>query len=101
MAKELAGRIETSDDFELLAPVPVNLVCFRYHPKGVDEPSVLDSLNESLVATLNDTGKIFLTHTRLNGTFTVRLVTGQTQVTSHDVTKAWELIQATARNLRK
>jgi aromatic-L-amino-acid decarboxylase len=99
LAKDLAGRIVNSDDFELLAPVPVNLICFRYRPDRTRDPEQLNILNERLMQALNYTGKIYLTHTKLNGVYTLRIAIGQTQVTETDIAKGWELIQATARHL--
>jgi aromatic-L-amino-acid decarboxylase len=99
MAKSLAGTMRDKPDFELLAPLSVNLVCFRYHPRGVDDLSTLNALNERLEHALNATGKIFLTHTKLKGAYSLRMVIGQTQVTQTDVDSAWALIQATARAL--
>jgi aromatic-L-amino-acid decarboxylase len=97
LAHALAKRIESTADFDLLAPAPLNLICFRHHPKGVDDIATLNALNERLENTLNSTGQLFLTHTKLGGAYSLRLVIGQTQVTEADVEKAWELIQSTAR----
>lgn len=97
LAKELAGKIENSTDFELLAPVPVNLICFRYRPDRNLSPGQVNDLNERLLLTLNETGKVYLTHTKLNDAYTLRLVVGQTQVTAEDIARCWDLIQSTAR----
>ncbi len=99
LARWIGERIEASEDFEVLAPVPVNLVCFRYHPVGVDDPDEMDRLNQELLERLNATGKLYLTHTRLGGVFTLRLVVGQTRVEQGHVEKAWELIRSTAMQL--
>lgn len=99
LAKELAGKIENSHDFELLAPVPVNLICFRYRPDRKMPTDQVNSLNERLVQTLNESGNVYLTHTKLNDIYTLRLAIGQTQVTAADVARTWELIQVTARSL--
>ncbi len=99
LAGELKKKIESTVDFELLAPVPLNLICFRYHPNGIDDTSQLNKLNETLLETVNATGKIYITHTKLNGAYTLRMVIAQTQVTQHDVEAAWELILSTARTL--
>jgi aromatic-L-amino-acid decarboxylase len=100
-AQELVEEIEAHPDFELMAPVPLNLVCFRCHPKGVDDPEALDTLNARLLDELNRSGKIYLTHTKLNGKYTLRFVASQTQVKREDITSAWELITSTAERLRK
>jgi aromatic-L-amino-acid decarboxylase len=99
-ARELSEEIEGHPDFELLAPVPVNLICFRYHPKGVDDPAVLDTLNARLLDELCRSGKMYLTHTKLDGKYTLRFVASQTQVKKDDITRAWELIKSTAKRLR-
>ena len=90
-----ARQIEDHHDFELLAPVPLNTVCFRYNPGQYDEEK-LNEINEELMHTLNDSGKLFLTHTKLNGKFALRLVAGQTNVEIHHVEEAWNLIRAEA-----
>jgi len=86
------------EDFEILAPVIINVVCFRYKPAGKSEQE-LNGINERLNHKLNDTGKMYLTHTSINGIYTLRMVTGQTNVTLEHVGKAWTLIKATARSL--
>jgi aromatic-L-amino-acid/L-tryptophan decarboxylase len=99
---QIAGRlhemISAEPDFEILAPVNICVVCFRYRPGGIDEEQ-LNALNEKLNHLLNDSGKIYLSHTVLNGKYTLRMVTAQTDVTSDHVEKAWKSIRETARNL--
>ena len=85
-------------DFEILAPVIISVVCFRFSPAGHNEEQ-LNKLNEKLNHHLNDSGKIYLSHTVLNGKYTLRMVTAQTNVTLDHVKKAWALIINTARNL--
>ncbi len=99
MATGLEKVISATPDFELLAPRSVNLVCFRYHPVGIDDLTRLNDLNEKLEHSLNATGKLYLTHTKLHGAYTLRMVIGQTSVTQADVDSAWALIQTTARSL--
>ncbi len=98
-AHGVAGEIEASPDFELLAPTPLSLLCFRYHPKGTDDQAKLNDLNERLMNRLNETGRIYLTHTKLRGSFTLRMAIAQTHVTEADVRSGWDLIQSTARSL--
>ena len=98
MAKKLASNISLETDFEIMAPVVLNTVCFRYIPGGKDEDQ-LNSLNEKLNYLLNDSGKIYLTHTLLNNKYTLRMVIAQTNVTKEHVDNAWILIRDTARNL--
>lgn len=98
-AQDIAGEIDASNDFELLAPTPLSLLCFRYHPKGTDDQAKLNDLNERLMNRLNETGRIYLTHTKLRGSFTLRMAIAQTHVTEADVRSGWDLIQSTARSL--
>ncbi|MBD3257374.1 aminotransferase class V-fold PLP-dependent enzyme [candidate division GN15 bacterium] len=97
MAQALSREIEAAEDFEMMAPAPLNLLCFRYHPQSTDDDIELDRLNANLLAELNQTGKMFATHTKLDGRYVIRLCIGQTQVTQADVDRAWDLIQRTAR----
>ncbi len=98
-ASRLKVMIQNEADFEILAPVIINVVCFRYSPAGSSEQQ-LNDLNEKLNHLLNDSGKIYLTHTLLNGKYTLRMVTGQTNVTDAHVEKAWELIKSMARDIK-
>ena len=90
--------ISEESDFEILAPVIISVVCFRYNPAGYSEEQI-NGLNEKLNHQLNDTGKLYLSHTVLNGKYTLRMVTAQTNVTLDHVRKAWFLIKDTAHNL--
>jgi aromatic-L-amino-acid decarboxylase len=98
IAREFAEHIRAASDFALMAPVPLNLVCFRYTPAGLP-PAALGDLNLRLLEELNRTGKLFLTHTKLNGEVALRMVIGQTNVQQRHVDAAWELISTTARRL--
>jgi aromatic-L-amino-acid decarboxylase len=97
-AAYLKDEILKEPDFEILAPVTINVVCFRYRPSVNDEIE-LNTINEKLNHLLNDSGKIYLSHTVLNGKYTLRMVTGQTNVTLDHVKKAWDLIKCTAHTL--
>jgi aromatic-L-amino-acid decarboxylase len=99
IAGELTTRIENHPDFDLLAPVVFNLICFRFHPAGLDDQEKLNNMNEKLLLTLNSTGKIYISHTKLNGIYTLRMVTGQTHVELHHVLSAWELILEKVKSL--
>ena len=99
LAQQLAETIRAAPDFELLAPVPLNLLCFRYAPRTITDPAELDSLNARLLDSLNRSGHVFLSHTRLDGKYTLRLVIGQTNVQQRHVDDAWARIVATARAL--
>lgn len=84
LAREFAGWISQSPDFELVIPPPLNLVCFRY--RGSDED------NMALMQKINSGGEIFFTHTKLHGQVVLRLCIAQTHTTRGDVEKAWKII---------
>jgi aromatic-L-amino-acid decarboxylase len=86
-----AEQVKGHKLFELLAPVPLNTVCFRYNPGGIKDEE-LNKLNEQVMHRLNDSGKLFLTHTVLDGKFTLRMVPAQTDVSKKHVEDAWNLI---------
>ena len=96
MAQWFKQQVETAVDFEVLAPVPLNTICFRkvIEGKSLDE---LNQLNEDLMHALNKSGEIFLTHVKLNGIFTLRMVIGQTEVEQNHVEKAWSLINSMSK----
>ena len=95
LAKMLAGMIEADKDFRLMAPVHLNTVCFRWQPAGMSD-DVADRLNENLNHLLNDTGKLYLSHTKTNRRYVLRMVTAQTEVQERHVAEAWRLIRETA-----
>jgi aromatic-L-amino-acid decarboxylase len=98
LAAQLAELIAREKDFEILAPVNINVVCFRFKPEGIMEPEI-NKINETLNHQLNDTGKIYLSHTVINEIYALRMVTGQTNVRLEHVEKAWDLIRNTARSV--
>ena len=89
LANLFAAWVAGSPDFELLAPVPFALVCFRACPAGVVD---LDSLNEKIMNEINASGEAYLSHTKLNGKFTLRLSVGSIRVEEHHLRKTWKLL---------
>ncbi|MFP3959316.1 MAG: pyridoxal phosphate-dependent decarboxylase family protein [Spirochaetaceae bacterium] len=99
LAAEIAQRVQDAPDFELLAPAPLNTVCLRYHPTGIENTETLNALNETLLETVNAGGEMYVTHTKLRGNYTIRFVVGQTNVERRHVEAGWDLIVRTARSL--
>jgi len=85
LAQEFAEWVRNDARFELAAPAPLNLVCFR-HRGG-------DTANQAIMDRLNRSGDLFLTHTKLNGKWTLRFCVGQTNTKQRHVEKAWERIR--------
>jgi aromatic-L-amino-acid decarboxylase len=98
IAARLFEMISGEPDFEILAPVTICVVCFRYRPAGHDENQI-NTLNETLNHQLNDSGKLYLSHTVLDGKYTLRMVTAQTNVTLGHIERAWSVIKEAARNI--
>src|SRR5215470_4156542 len=91
LAQEFARWIQQDARFELAAPVPLNLVCFRLK-SGDDQ-------NQRLMDVLNRSGDLYLTHTRLDDKLTLRMSIGQTNTTARHVEKAWKRIQEEAARI--
>ncbi len=85
LAHKFTGWIRADPRFELAAPVPLNLVCFR-HRSG-------DAVNQALMEQLNRSGDLYLTHTKLDGKLTLRLCVGQMNTVERHVAHAWKRIQ--------
>jgi aromatic-L-amino-acid decarboxylase len=99
LARYFAEEIVRSGDFRLMAPVKFSLVCFRYVPEKSQNKEELNKFNEKLLYEINDTGKIYLSHTKLNGEYTLRIQTSQTYVTRRNVDEALKLIRDAASGL--
>ncbi len=99
-AKELSEEISSEENFEIMAPVPFATICFRFLPPGIDDMEEINRINNLLMEKLNGTGKLYLTHTKLNGKFTLRFVIGQTYQEKHHIDSAWELIKRTSEDLQ-
>jgi aromatic-L-amino-acid decarboxylase len=88
LAQQFASWVREDDQFELAAPAPLNLVCFR-HRGG-------DAINQALMDRLNRSGDLYLTHTKLNDRFTLRFCVGQTTTELRHVERAWKRIREEA-----
>jgi aromatic-L-amino-acid decarboxylase len=91
IANQFAKFVEADDNFELLAPVSFSTVCFRAVVHEFDE-SQINNFNEKLLSRINSTGEFFLTHTKLNGVFTIRLVISGIRQEERHILRAWEWI---------
>ena len=99
LAHLLASWVEAAPDFVLMTDPKLSLVCFRFQPEGETEKT-LDSLNQALLHQLNQSGKLYLTHTRVGGKYVLRMVTAQARTTETHVQTAWELITSVAQSLK-
>jgi aromatic-L-amino-acid/L-tryptophan decarboxylase len=91
LTQQFSGWIKEDARFELAAPVPLNLVCFR-HKGG-------DAANQTIMDRLNRSGDLYLTHTKLHDKVTLRLCIGQEDTQACHVEHAWKRIQEEADKL--
>jgi len=89
LAELFEGWVRDEPDWTLEAPRPFSIVCFRH--AGSDEE------NEALLARANATGELFISHTKLNGRYVLRLAIGNAGTTEDDVRRAWEVLRECAR----
>jgi aromatic-L-amino-acid decarboxylase len=100
LAAELRRWVEGTPGFEPMAPSPFGLVCFRHRPAGAaGDDAQLDDLNRRLLGAVNATGRVFLTHTTLNGRYVLRMSIGSLALTREYLREAWETIRARAAAL--
>jgi aromatic-L-amino-acid decarboxylase len=93
LAQRFAGWVDASPDFERLAPVPFSVVCFRARPRGLTlTGAALDAFNERLMDAVNGSGDVFISHTRIDGAFALRLAIGHMRTAEHHVARAWDLL---------
>jgi aromatic-L-amino-acid decarboxylase len=90
-ARDFAAWVAADSRFELMAPAPLSVVCFRY--KGSNER------NQSLLDAVNASGKAYLSHNMMNGRFVIRFAVGNIATTEEDVRHAWEVVREQAERL--
>ncbi len=105
LARLFASWVEAAPDWELIAPVPFSLVCFRARTQNIDGETEqqgitrLDALNETIMHNVNATGEAFLSHTKLNGVFVLRLAIGNIRTTEEHIARAWQLLNEQLQQL--
>jgi aromatic-L-amino-acid decarboxylase len=107
LATAFAGWVDADDDWERLAPVPFSTVCFRHVPRSErlgaaaadGDPAREERLaahNAAVMEAVNRTGEVFLSHTRLDGVFAIRVSIGNLRTEARHVARAWELLRQEA-----
>jgi len=104
LAKLFASWVQESPNWDLMAPVPFALVCFRACPSSDGESleardKRLDTLNEAIMHGVNATGRALLSHTKLNDKLVLRLSIGNIRTTEEHVRQLWELLNDQLRKL--
>jgi aromatic-L-amino-acid decarboxylase len=96
LAQEFAAWVEAEPGWEVLAPHPLSVVCFRYVPAGL-APEDIDACNQRMMDEVNASGEIFLSATRLHGRLALRLAIGNEGTTRADVRFAFDILRKAAR----
>ena len=96
LARLFASWVDADPRFERVAPVPFSAVCFRVRAGAGRSAAAADALTEQLMNRVNETGEVFLSHTKLDGRFVLRLAIGHYQTAERHVARAWALL---GRNL--
>jgi aromatic-L-amino-acid decarboxylase len=94
-----AKWIDEHPDFERMAPTPFSTICFRAHPAKTNDEGMIDHLNEKLMQNINETGRLFISHTKLNGKFALRVSISGLRTEERHVREAWNLIQRMPKEL--
>jgi aromatic-L-amino-acid/L-tryptophan decarboxylase len=95
MAREFAAWVDAAPEWERVAPVPFSLVCFRYAPAGTSEAE-REALNAAILERVNASGRAYLSHTKLNGRYVLRLAIGNMRTEPRHVSEAWRLLREAA-----
>ena len=94
-----AGSVKDIPGVELALAPFLNFSCFRLNPEGIQTEDGLNALNEKFLEQLNETGKLFLTHTKISGLYTIRMIIGQTYVEKKHVDLVLNEIRAAAESV--
>jgi aromatic-L-amino-acid decarboxylase len=97
LAQEFAAWVRAEPDWEIAAPHPLSLVCFRHAPPGTSEAE-REALNARVMHAVNASGEAFLSHTKLNDRYVLRLAIGNIRTDRRHVARAWALLRAAAHS---
>ncbi len=100
LAKSLNKIILNEIDFEITAKQNFNMINFRYKPSKISNKYTLNRINKMLLEKLNKSGKIYLSHTKINDIYSIRMPIGNTLVKKKDIMSSWKLVTKTARSIK-
>ncbi len=98
LGKLFESWVDSHNIFVKLAPVPFSTVCFRAEPEGMSEEK-LNAFNKKLMDKINESGKIFISHTVLNGKFTLRFVVSSIRTEERHINNAIKIIDETLNEM--
>jgi len=96
LARDFASWVDEHPGMERLADVHFSVVCFRMHPRGIDDESRLEALNAQVLDKVNAGGEVFLSHTKLRSRYCLRIAIGNLRTDAERVRRAFDLICAAA-----
>jgi len=96
LAAQLAQQVAAAPGWELLAPVPMSVVCFRHRPAGLDDEPALERHNAAILDRVNASGHVFLSHTKLGDRYALRVAIGNLRTQAAHVAEAWRLLREAA-----
>jgi aromatic-L-amino-acid decarboxylase len=99
LAQEFAGWVRAEPDWEIAAPHPLSVVCYRCVPADL-APEAADALNAAIMDDVNADGRIFISSTKLHGRTVLRLAIGNARTEREDVVLAWQLIREAGERAR-
>ena len=99
LAQLFAQWVDEDSAFERLVPAPFSTVCFRAHPTGIDNEARLEALNEGIMNAINTQGRFFLSHTKLNGKYTIRVSIGNLRTQQSDIQDLWSILQSCLKDM--
>jgi len=99
LGKEFTKWVDGHPDFERMAPVPMSTICFRLHPKNINEENELEKLNLRFFNELDTSGDIMVSHTRLNAKYVLRVNMSGLRMELKHIEKAWEIIRIKAEEI--
>ncbi len=98
LARDFAGMVHYEGGWELMAPVPLSLVCFRYAPPGASESEIARA-NAEIMERVNATGRAYLSHTKLGDKYTLRLAIGNIRTDRSHVEAVWQELRNAAKQV--
>lgn len=96
MATELAAQVAAEPGWEVMAPVPMSVVCFRHRPAGESDEAALQRHNAAILDRVNASGTVFLSHTKLGERYVLRVAVGNLRTQRSHLAEAWRLLREAA-----
>ena len=92
----LEAWVRAEPGWEVMAPVPMSVICFRHHPAGMTDEAALQRHNAAILERVNSSGTVFLSHTKLGPRYVLRVAIGNIRTREEHVAAAWRLLREAA-----